>query len=106
MLSRIPICSCLLLALYEKNELQVDEEKPNQLMILVSSDRGLCGGIHSSLAKATKAAIAEQPSGVNTMIVPCGDKARTILQKTHGRFHGRLFKVAQGIFQNLVVFKF
>ena len=53
-------------------------------MVLVSSDRGLCGGVHSSLAKAVKAAMAEQPSSVNTMLVPCGDKARTILQKTHG----------------------
>jgi F-type H+-transporting ATPase subunit gamma len=64
--------------------LEVDEQKPNHLMVLVSSDRGLCGGVHSSLAKAVKAAIAEQPSSVNTMLVPCGDKARTILQKTHG----------------------
>lgn len=71
-------------ALYEKAELQVDEQKPNHLMVLMSSDRGLCGGIHSSLTKAAKAAISEQPSNVNTMIIPCGDKARTILQKTHG----------------------
>lgn len=74
----------LILALYEKAELQVDEQKPNHLMVLMSSDRGLCGGIHSSLTKAAKAAISEQPSNVNTMIIPCGDKARTILQKTHG----------------------
>ena len=64
--------------------MEVDEQKPNHLMVLVSSDRGLCGGVHSSLAKAAKAAIAEQPSSVNTMLIPCGDKARTILQKTHG----------------------
>ena len=72
------------LALPDKAELEVDEQKPNHLMVLVSSDRGLCGGVHSSLAKAAKAAIAEQPSSVNTMLIPCGDKARTILQKTHG----------------------
>lgn len=72
-------------ALPDKAELEVDEQKPNHLMVLLSSDRGLCGGIHSSLAKAAKAAIAEQPGTVNTMLVPCGDKARTILQKTHGK---------------------
>lgn len=72
------------IALPDKTELEVDEQKPNHLMVLVSSDRGLCGGVHSSLAKAAKAVIAEQPSTVNTMLVPCGDKARTILQKSHG----------------------
>lgn len=74
----------LTLALYEKAEVEVDDEKPNHLMVLISSDRGLCGGIHSSLVKAVKATIAEQPSHVNTMIVPCGDKAKIILQKTLG----------------------
>ena len=76
---------CVCLALPDKVELDVDEQKPNHLMVLLSSDRGLCGGVHSSLAKAAKAAIAELPSNVNTMLVPCGDKARAILQKSHGR---------------------
>lgn len=74
----------LTLALYEKAEVEVDEKKPNHLMVLISSDRGLCGSIHSNLVKFVKAAIAEQPSDVNTMLVPCGDKAKAILQRTLG----------------------
>jgi len=34
-----------------------DKPTPNKLFIVVSSDKGLCGGIHSSVSKATRRAI-------------------------------------------------
>ena len=34
---------------------------PNKLFIVVSSDKGLCGGIHSSLTKATRKALTGDP---------------------------------------------
>jgi len=70
-------------AMFEKAELESDKEQPNQLIIAISSDRGLCGGIHSGISKAIRAKTAEQPN-VNTKLVICGDKARSILQRTHG----------------------
>ena len=73
------------LALYEKGEIGSDTSKPNQLLFAISSDRGLCGGIHSGISKAVKAKIAEQGSGGNPMVVICGDKARGILQRTHSK---------------------
>ena len=38
-------------AVFEAAELEQDESKPNHLLICISSDRGLCGGIHSGVAK-------------------------------------------------------
>lgn len=54
-------------------------------MFAVSSDRGLCGGIHSGMAKAVKAKIEAKASGCNPMIVVHGDKVRSILQRTLGK---------------------
>jgi len=70
-------------ALYEKSELGVDESQPNHLMIIISSDRGLCGAIHSGISKFVKARMLEKPAGTTTKLVVCGDKAKIILQRTH-----------------------
>lgn len=74
-------------ALYDKVDIPQEEKaQPNNLVVILSSDRGLCGGIHSGLVKAFKAMVAEK-QGLNTKIVAVGDKARQILQRTHGRDH-------------------
>ena len=75
------------LALYEKVEIEpseVDKTKPNNLIVVLSSDRGLCGGIHSNLVKAVKATL-EEKGGDNTKIVACGDKSRQLFLRTHGK---------------------
>jgi len=69
-------------ALFEKAELQADESKPNHLVIAISSDRGLCGGIHSGVGKGVKA-YTQENEHANTKLVLCGDKAKAILQRTH-----------------------
>ena len=66
-------------ALYEKAELEPDFEKPEHLIIGISSDRGLCGGIHSSIAKAIRASIDQKPEGVKCRVVAVGDKVRSQL---------------------------
>ncbi|KAJ3137768.1 atp3 gamma subunit of the F1 sector of mitochondrial F1F0 ATP synthase [Geranomyces variabilis] len=48
------------------------------LVIVVSSDRGLCGGIHSSLAKGTRKFLNEHP---NSSLAIIGQKARAQLQR-------------------------
>ncbi|XP_071806194.1 ATP synthase subunit gamma, mitochondrial-like [Asterias amurensis] len=73
-------------ALYEKAELEPELGKPEHLIIGISSDRGLCGGIHSSIAKAIRASINEKPEGVNSKIVCVGDKVRTQLVRTHRNY--------------------
>jgi len=70
-------------ALYEKAEIEPDVEKENHLVIAMSSDRGLCGGIHSYVSKACKAYIAEQGENTNVKVAVIGDKARMQMQRTH-----------------------
>lgn len=65
---------------YEKAEVEAPEGKPKHLYIAMSSDRGLCGGIHSAVVKAIRADIARD--GENAAIVCIGDKSRGMLNKT------------------------
>ncbi|CAH6776981.1 Atp5f1c [Phodopus roborovskii] len=72
------------LALYEKAEIKGPEDKKKHLLIGVSSDRGLCGAIHSSVAKQMKNEVANlTAAGKEVMIVGIGEKIRGILYRTH-----------------------
>ncbi|KAK6868906.1 ATP synthase subunit gamma, mitochondrial [Candida tropicalis] len=51
------------------------------LLIVVSSDKGLCGSIHSQLAKATRKRTTELDGNVD--IVAIGDKVKTQLLRTY-----------------------
>ncbi|KAF7727147.1 atp3 gamma subunit of the F1 sector of mitochondrial F1F0 ATP synthase [Apophysomyces ossiformis] len=54
-------------------------ETGNTLFIAASSDRGLCGGIHSSVSKATRRAIEGKP---DAKLVVLGDKPKAQLSRT------------------------
>ena len=70
------------LALYEKADIKVPEDKKKHLLIGVSSDRGLCGAIHSSIAKHLKSEVANlTAAGKEVKIVGVGDKLRSILHR-------------------------
>ncbi|KAL1916396.1 uncharacterized protein VTP21DRAFT_5587 [Calcarisporiella thermophila] len=60
------------------------ETKPvddaNVIYITSSSDRGLCGGIHSSVAKHTRKLANENPS---SSLIILGDKAKAQLSRTN-----------------------
>lgn len=72
----------LSLALYEKAEIKVPEDKKKHLIVGVSSDRGLCGAIHTSVAKTIKSEItALSNKGKEVMVVGVGDKLRGLLQR-------------------------
>ncbi|XP_052432627.1 ATP synthase subunit gamma, mitochondrial-like isoform X1 [Carassius gibelio] len=74
------------MALYEKAEIKAAEDKNKHLIIGVSSDRGLCGAIHSSVAKVMKNEIAKlSDAGKEVMVVNVGDKLRGLLYRTHGK---------------------
>ncbi|BFZ08895.1 hypothetical protein BsWGS_11934 [Bradybaena similaris] len=72
-------------AFYQKAEVAQDSTKPNHLVVAMSSDRGLCGGIHSSVVKYIKAKIETEGPTTNTKLVIVGDKARGIFQRTHSQ---------------------
>ncbi|XP_036978373.1 ATP synthase subunit gamma, mitochondrial isoform X2 [Acanthopagrus latus] len=75
------------LALYEKAEIKAPEEKAGKHLIIgVTSDRGLCGAIHSGVAKTIKSRIASlTDAGKEVMVVNVGDKLRGLLHRTHGK---------------------
>ncbi|KAF3859381.1 hypothetical protein F7725_021780 [Dissostichus mawsoni] len=74
------------LALYEKADIQVAEEKVNKHLIIgVSSDRGLCGAVHSNVGRAIKSQIALAGTGTEVMVINVGDKLRALLKRTHGK---------------------
>ncbi|KAK9323463.1 ATPase, F1 complex, gamma subunit domain-containing protein [Lipomyces orientalis] len=52
----------------------------NKLIIVSSSDKGLCGGIHSQISKAVRAKLALEPEAD---LVILGDKAKTQLARTY-----------------------
>ncbi|KAK3853107.1 hypothetical protein Pcinc_032943 [Petrolisthes cinctipes] len=64
---------------FEKANVQPLEDKPQQLIIACSSDRGLCGAIHSNICKHIKALLATDTS--NAAILCIGDKSRAQLSR-------------------------
>lgn len=76
-----PLCSSP--ALYEKAEIKAPEDKAaKHLIIGVTSDRGLCGAIHSGVAKTIKSEIANLTgTGKEVMVVNVGDKLRGLLHR-------------------------
>lgn len=71
-------------AFYDRVEAQQDPSKPNHLIIAFTSDRGLCGAIHSSIVKNIRAKLAATPADVNVKLVLIGDKSRGMLQRVWG----------------------
>ncbi|KAF9896101.1 atp3 gamma subunit of the F1 sector of mitochondrial F1F0 ATP synthase [Lobosporangium transversale] len=65
-----------------KNSNATPLESEDNLFVVSSSDRGLCGGIHSSVAKATRKIIA-QSEVKNAGIVVLGDKAKNQMSRSN-----------------------
>ena len=64
----------LSLALLEKAEVLSEERSPNHLFIVMSSDRGLCGSIHSNLARTIRPIMEQRDPKAQTSFVCYGDK--------------------------------
>ncbi|KAL4938288.1 hypothetical protein BDV06DRAFT_201175 [Aspergillus oleicola] len=65
--------------LFEQAETKPLEDKKT-LLVVASSDKGLCGGIHSGLSKATRRALEATP---NSDLVILGEKAKAQLSRTN-----------------------
>lgn len=66
---------------YERSELKGDDGKAVTLMIALTSDRGLCGGVHSSVSKKIKAHMATEADPSKVKIITIGDKSRAMLTR-------------------------
>lgn len=71
-------------AFYDKVELDAaNEPRKKHLIIAITSDRGLCGAVHSSISKAIKLNLSEKKEGLDTKIVCVGDKSKSVLQRLY-----------------------
>merc|ERR1712038_2147151 len=57
------------------------EAGQKELYVALTSDRGLCGGVHSSICKAIRNELLEKPSLDNVAIICVGDKSRAQLAR-------------------------
>ena len=68
---------------FEKAETKpIESEDKKTLIIVCSSDKGLCGGIHSGLSRATRRMLEKKP---NSDLVVLGEKSKAQLGRSSGR---------------------
>lgn len=68
---------------YEAAETKPVEGEKKTLLIVCSSDKGLCGGVHSGLSRAVRRMTAEKPNTYDLAIV--GEKAKAQLGRTNSQ---------------------
>lgn len=59
----------------------LEESAKRKLFVVISSDKGLCGGIHSSVSKATRRAFKESDVESDSPIMVVGDKSKAQLSR-------------------------
>ena len=67
---------------FEKAETKAGSEDKKTLIVVASSDKGLCGGIHSGLSKATRRMLEQKP---NSDVVVLGEKSKAQLARSSGK---------------------
>ncbi len=68
----------------ETKPLEQGEDKKKMLVVVCSSDKGLCGGIHSGLSRGIRKMFANLPEGdAGYDLVILGEKCRSQLQRTN-----------------------
>lgn len=60
----------------------IEEEGKKTLYIVCSSDKGLCGGVHSGLSKATRRLLEKKP---DADLVVIGEKSKSQLSRSNGK---------------------
>jgi len=61
------------------------EARKKHLIVATTSDRGLCGAIHSSVAKEVKSLIGKKKENLDVKVVCIGDKSKSLLQRYYGK---------------------
>ena len=68
---------------FEKAETKpIENDEKKTLIIVCSSDKGLCGGVHSGLTKATRRLMEQRP---NSDLVVVGEKSKAQLARSAGK---------------------
>lgn len=71
------------LSVYEKANIVPSTSAQQLLYVAVASDRGLCGALHSNIARAVKEDMTTLPEGTEARIVTLGEKAKAAIANTH-----------------------
>ncbi|KAI9640662.1 atp3 gamma subunit of the F1 sector of mitochondrial F1F0 ATP synthase [Ciborinia camelliae] len=69
-------------SVFEHAETKALESDQKTLIVVASSDKGLCGGIHSGLSKCVRRMLAENS---NADIVVLGEKCKAQLSRSNGK---------------------
>lgn len=69
---------------YDRAEVAVPEDEPKQLYVAMTSDRGLCGAVHTGVSKMIRNRL-NQPGAENVKVICVGDKSRSILQRLYSK---------------------
>merc|ERR1719239_508153 len=66
---------------YDQAEVSCNKETPKNLYVAITSDRGLAGGVHSSICKAIKADLHEMTpeAADNTKVICFGNKSKSVV---------------------------
>lgn len=81
-------------AFYERAEVQPPAEKPQRVFVAITSDRGLCGAVHTAIARNIRNELLQDKDRDNVKIVCVGDKSRNVLQRL---FSNNILLVANDI---------
>lgn len=74
------------LQFYELTEINPPNDPESQLMIALTGDRGLCGSIHSGIAKTISTDLERIPKlSAKTKLICIGDKTRLILSRDYSK---------------------
>lgn len=68
----------LLAAFFKYAETQAPQDAKSILMVSVTSDKGLCGGVHSSISRTIRAEVYKNPS---ISLITLGDKSKAQLSR-------------------------
>lgn len=69
----------------ELEELPVDDFAQKNLVVLLSTDKGLCGGVNSIIGRMTKATLAKlEASGKDYQIFMQGEKGSSMFRRVYG----------------------
>merc|ERR1711997_40920 len=60
---------------------EVEAEAPKELFVALTSDRGLCGAVHSNICKTIRNDLLARPNTDNVGIICVGDKSRAQLSR-------------------------
>ncbi|KAF7396004.1 hypothetical protein HZH68_010054 [Vespula germanica] len=67
---------------YDQAEISAPPEEPKKLVVAITSDRGLCGAVHTGVSRNIRdALLADSTERENTKIICVGEKSRSILSR-------------------------